>query len=421
VQDSAERRRLARGSTLLLALLCAASALRAADEPAVRFVKPRELATVLGPTTIELEVDLPENATIARIELLADGKRIATITEPPWATSWDAGTEGRAHLLEALLLLDDGRRARATRRTSRLVVNQVEDIDLVNLYVVVRDRAGRHVTDLLADDFAITEDNVAQSIERFTTTDKPLRVALVLDCSLSMEKDERLGKAQKAALAFLDILGPADEGIVVSFNDTVQVAQDLSSDKVALGLAIEGTRPSGGTALYDAVWKTARLLESFEGRRVLVLLSDGRDEASSGLEPGSLHTVEEALDQALRSEVMIFPIGLGRDLGRTFVRRWDDLQGLSNLDTSMSVAALLERLADSTGGRAVMSADPGRLRKAFEEIATDLRHQYSIAYSSTNSVRDGKWRAISLTAARSELEIVTRKGYYARKPEKTRR
>jgi VWFA-related protein len=148
----------------------------------------------------------------------------------------------------------------------------------------------------------------------------------------------------------------------------------------------------------------------------MVLLSDGRDESYSGFEPGSLHTLDESLEQALRSEVMIFPIGLGKDLDEEYVRRFDGLDGRSNLDTSTSLADVLQRLAESTGGRAVMSSNPGKLRKAFQEIAEDLRHQYSIAYVSSNPARDGKWRDIRVEVSDRPLEVVTRKGYYAFKP-----
>ena len=178
--------------------------------------------------------------------------------------------------------------------------------------------------------------------------------------------------------------------------------------------------PAGGTALYDAIWRTSTLLDEFDGRRVMVLLSDGKDESSSGLEPGSLHTLEEALEQALRSEVMIFPIGLGTGLDKQFVRRWNNLSMPSSIDVSTSLADVLNHLAQSTGGRAIMSSDPGRLRKAFAEIAADLHHQYSIAYSPTDAERNGKWRSIEVQIGDGSHEVVTRKGYYAPKTSRAR-
>jgi VWFA-related protein len=404
-------------------LVCAlgVGAVEALAAATVRFVKPRNLATVVGESTIQLFADVADDAAIDRIEIRLDGKRLVVLSQPPWETTWDAGPEGRGHALEALLYLTDGSEARTRIRTSPLRVNQIENVDLVNLYLVVRDGAGRYVTDLTRDNFTVLENGVPQSVERFATTHKPLRVGITLDSSRSMEKDQRLVKAKKAALDFLDVLEAGDEGTVVSFNEFVHVTQEFSADKVSLSRAIDQAYAAGGTALYDAIWRTSDLLRDFDGRRVMVLLSDGKDESSSGLEPGSLHTMDEALDQALRSEVMIFPIGLGGNLEDEFVRRWNNLGGRSTIDVSTSLADVLNRLADSTGGRAVMSTSPGRLRKAFAEIAADLRHQYSLAYSSSNATRDGKWRSIEVLTPGRTLEVVTRKGYYAPKNEKPRR
>jgi len=403
---------------LLLGLYAASIALAGVDDPAVRFLKPRNRAMVLGPTSIRLFVTLPQNAAVDSIEIRIDGRLHTRLAGPPWEVAWNAGDKGSAHTLEALLRLVDGRETRTQIRTSPLQVHQIERVDLVNLYLVVRDASGGYVTDLTDADFRIVEDDVEQSVERFTATHKPLRVGIVLDSSRSMLKEQRLDKAKKAALEFLEILKPGDEGTVVSFNDYVHVTQNFSSKKELLARAIQDAFPSGGTALYDAVWKSSSLLEDFDGRRVMVLLSDGRDESSSGFEPGSLHTLEESLEQALRSEVMIFPIGLGKDLDKTYIRRWEGLSGRSNVDTSTSLADVLQRLADNTGGRALMSSSAGKLKKAFEEIADDLRHQYSIAYVSTNTVRDGKWRELRVQVPGRRLEVVTRKGYYARKPSK---
>jgi len=403
------------GSALaVLALVLVTPFAQAADEPVVRFLQPRHNATAIGATTITLFIDHPPEATVERLDVSADGRLLDSLTSPPWTLEWNAGDGSRGHRLEAVLFLKDGRSARARVTTSRLLVNQIEQVDLVNLYLVVRDGGGKYVSDLTSDDFRIFESRNAQTIERFSTSHKPLRVGIVLDTSLSMEKEDRLDKAKKAALQFLDVLLPGDEGLVVTFSDNVRVAQALTADKTLLAEAVEGANAGGGTALYDSVWRTARKLEDFDGRRVLVVLSDGRDEASNGFEPGSLHTLEEALDQALRSEVMVFPIGLGSNLDRQYVRRWGPLDGRSNLDPDQTLLDVLEHLAASTGGRAVIAKSAGNLRKAFTEIANDLRNQYSIAYVSTDEKRNGKWRRIDVETPGRVLEVVTRKGYYAK-------
>jgi VWFA-related protein len=407
------RRRAALAAWFVPALAWATGSAGAAEQPLVEFLRPRAGSTAVGATEIELRVSVPEGARVARLELRADGEPVAVLAAPPWKTTWNAGDGSRAHALEARLVLADGRESRAVMRTSALHIDLVESVELVNLYLVVRDRKGEYVTDLRQEDLRVFEDGVSQTVSRFTAAHKPLRAGLVLDCSHSMRAGERLDKAKEAALDFLQVLQEGDEGLVVQFSDDVRVAQELTSDTRLLARAIESAVPIGGTALYDAIWRTARLLDAFEGRRVMVLLSDGRDESSNGFEPGSLHTLEEAMDQALRAEVIVFPVGLGRNLDREYVRRWGDLAGRSNVDPETSVAALLERLASTTGGRSILLASAGRLRQAFAAIVADLRHQYSVAYASTNRVHDGKWRTIEVRIPGREVEAITRKGYYA--------
>lgn len=374
-----------------------------AQEPtgSVRIVSPLKRSRVVGRTSIVLGVEPPHGARAERVIVSVDGKPLATLTSPPWTTSWDAGDGAAAHRLEAAAFFSDGTQARDEVETSPFRVDFVENVDLVNLYAVVRDSSGNYVTGLTRDDFRLSENGRPQAIDRFSTDWKALRVAIVLDTSLSM-KGERLDAARDAALGFLDLLIPGDQGMVVTFSDTVEVFQDLTSDKQALAAAIRRAQSVGGTALYDAIYRTSVMLERYEGRRVIVLLSDGRDEAASGLEPGSLHTMDEALDRALRDEVMVFSIGFGRHLEREL-----------DFYRHESLSAILRRMAETTGGRVLFSARPGQLRKAFDEVAQDLRHQYSLAYVSDDRRRDGTWREIRLTSRRQDLKVTTRRGYFA--------
>jgi VWFA-related protein len=213
---------------------------------------------------------------------------------------------------------------------------------------------------------------------------------------------EKLQAARAAALEFLTALEPGDEGTVVTFSDTVRIVQDLTADRNALAAAIRKAEAQAGTALYDAIWRTSNQLEKFDGRRVLVLLSDGRDEASSGLEPGSLHTLDEAMDRALRNEVMIFAIGFGKNLDAEldFYRR-------------QTLADVFKKLAEPTGGRVIFSSRASKLSRAFEVVAEDLRHQYSLAYISDDPRHDGAWRQIRLTSTRPNVKVTGRRGYFA--------
>jgi VWFA-related protein len=375
----------------------------------VDFVAPRNLSTVIGPTVVELRVAPPAGLEVVELVIDVDGAPLATLTAPPWRADWDAGDGDTGHRLEAVLRLSDGSERRAVVRTSALRINQVEEVDLVVLYAIARDRGGNYMTGLSEADFVILENGDPQTIDSFTPERRPLHVGIVLDTSLSMSQGGKLANAKKSALEFLDVLEPTDEGTVVAFNDEVDVLQTPTTDKRLLAGAIESTESRGGTALYDAVWRTAKQMRGFDGRQVMVLLSDGKDEASNGLEPGSLHTRTEALDRALRSEVMVFAIGLGRNFEDP-PGSWE--RGVSGFPAS-TLGQILSRLSEETGGRALFTPSARQLRKSFKDIADDLRHQYSIAYVPTNRAKDGTWREIVVQTPGLNLEIMARKGYFA--------
>jgi Ca-activated chloride channel family protein len=386
----------------LVAVVFAPVAGTSAAQGDVRFVAPRPRSTALGETQVEVVVTPPEGAEVANLIVRVDGEPLATLSRPPWTLTWDAGDGARSRLLEAVATFTDGTRAQATVRTSRLRINAVEEVDLVNLYAVVRDGRGRYVEGLTADDFRLLEDGREQTIKIFTAEPKPLVISIVLDVSTTME-GRKLASAKESAVAFLRALLPRDRAMVLGFSDRVRVLQDLTDDQDALRAAIEGVEARGGTALYDAIWKGSEALRAEDARRVMILLSDGRDEAANGLEPGSLHTMQEALDHALRCEVMVFAIGFGRE---------SDLAKLDFFER-YSQADILTRFGEATGGSVLFPRKSATLRKAFEDVALDLRNQYAVAYSPDNEARDGRWREIRLIPLRDDLEVVTRSGYFA--------
>jgi VWFA-related protein len=273
---------------------------------------------------------------------------------------------------------------------------------LVEVYVTVRSESGEFVTDLKAADFNVTEDGAPQSLSLFTSERKPVHVVLLLDVSASMKREERLSSAIQAARIFVEALEPADRVSVITFSDSVSVLEPFTTERASVIASIEAVEAQRGTALYDAIHEGARLLGENEGRRALVLLSDGQDLAFDGLGPGSSRTFEQAVQEALRNQVLAYTIGLGAQLANDF-----------DYARQHSALEVLAGLASDTGGRFFEVPRPGRLRRAFERILDELRFQYTLGYNPTNHRRDGTWRAIQVTTPRPRLEVTARKGYYA--------
>jgi VWFA-related protein len=223
-----------------------------------------------------------------------------------------------------------------------------------------------------AEDLTVYEDGVVQQVETFQEATQPVSIVLALDASGSMKKHE--GDVVASAHAFAAALRPQDQLAVVLFADTSTFAHDLSTDRNMTREAIDGYKASGGTALYDAVADALLRLKRTDGRRVVVVMTDGRDEDNPGKGPGSVRKLPDVLDLVKETGAAVFPIGLGTKVD----------------------ALTLQQLADSSGGRALLSPDISQLGQEFQNVLEDLRRRYMVAYTSTNGEHDGKWRNVEI-------------------------
>ena len=271
-------------------------------------------------------------------------------------------------------------------------------VDLVPLTITVTDRQRRFVRDLSPEDFVILEDGRPQHVSFFTRANLPLRIAVVIDSSLSMEG--ALSTVHEAATEFVRGLRPQDSGEVLDFDTRVRILEPFTSDRDALERAIRTTKADGTTALHDAVFLSLQELNALPGaandwpdRHAIVLLSDGDDTSS-------LTSFDAVLDLANRSDTAIYAIGLGER---------DAAGHLAKYDAEFA----LRRLANESGGRAFFPADIREISSVYDEITRELASQYAIAYASSNSRRDGRWRNISIRMADRGLDARTRPGYYA--------
>ncbi|HET6373750.1 MAG TPA: VWA domain-containing protein [Candidatus Polarisedimenticolia bacterium] len=374
---------------------------------AIKIVSPVAADVLLGKTEVVVESTSP-GVTIFKMELYANDRLVATLLDPPYTFTWDAGESLKSQTLRVKAYGSEGVVATDVVTTRALQGAQKARVTLVEVYSSVRDAQGRYVTDLGKEDFTVFESGARQEIAVFSAERKPVHVALVLDTSASMREQNRIEIVKEAAAGFIEALEPGDNAAAVAFDDLPRLLQPLTTDKKALVDGINTIEARGGTALYDALVTAVELLKGLEGRKAIILLSDGRDESVDGMGPGSFSTYEKALDAALRSETAIYAIGTGGD--------FDDAY---DFDRRRTIKEILETLAARSGGRSYFVKKASRLGQAYRQIEDELRHQYTLAYYPPPDPKPGKgadsgWRPIEVKVKRPGARIVARSGYYAK-------
>ena len=273
------------------------------------------------------------------------------------------------------------------------------DVKLVNIFVNVTDRNGALVGGLTRDDFTLTEDGRPQQIAVFERqSELPLNLTLAIDTSGSVRKDmaEEADAARRFAHA---LLRSQDQMSLLQFATEVRELTPFTNKVSQIDRGLGQLKGDWATALYDAISIGSERLGKREGRKVLVVVSDGDDTAKSA-------TYAQALEQALRNEVMIYSIidvpieaSAGRDLGGEHA---------------------LITLAEQTGGKSYYVSDGG-LDKAFARVGDDLRTQYLLAYYPKNQEPGRAFHRVQITiprAAAQEFNIRHRTGYFADSPAK---
>lgn len=290
----------------------------------------------------------------------------------------------------AVLFAQEAKKAAEAEDPNRIVI----DVQRVNLLFTVSDKKGRFVTDLKREDFEVNENKKPQNIVEFASeSNLPLRLAILIDTSNSIR--ERFRFEQEAAVEFVNsLMRPEDKATVVSFDTAAELVADLTADTEQLSKAIRGLRPGGGTALYDAMFFTARdklMMEQprHKFRRAMVVISDGDDNQSR-------YTRDQALEMVQKADTVIYSIST------------------NNMKMAGEGDKVLRYFATETGGMAFFPFKAQDLSQSFENIANELRHQYSILYRPEPLKADGLWHTIEVKVkGRKDLAVRTRKGYYA--------
>ena len=268
------------------------------------------------------------------------------------------------------------------------------DVNRVNMLFTVSDKKGRFVTDLKKEDFEVTEEKKPQQIVEFVAeSDLPLRLAVLIDTSNSIR--DRFRFQQEAAVEFINsVMRPQDKAVVISFDTGPELVADLTSNTGDLAKAVRSLRPGGGTSFYDAIYFACRdkLQEDqprHKFRRALIVLSDGDDNQSR-------MSRDQALEMAHKADVVLYAIST------------------NNSGAEQDGDKVLRYFTKETGGLVFFPFKVQDLSQSFENIANELRNQYSLLYRPDPPKVDGQFHEVGIKVkTRKDLIVRARKGYYA--------
>jgi Ca-activated chloride channel family protein len=245
--------------------------------------------------------------------------------------------------------------------------------------------------DVTTEDLEVYEDGVLQKVDTFQEAVNPVAIVMALDASGSMKNSAEL--VRTTARDFVLNVRPEDSLALITFADAPKFEHVLALNREWTLDAIGKYTPLGGTALYDALWNSMVHLKTVQGRRAVVVMTDGRDENNPGTAPGSVRTVEEILKLQRDVGAIVYGVGFGEKVD----------------------ASVLQRLADVSGGQAFFTANAADLGAQFKRVVEGLRRRYVLSYTSTNTTHNGNWRNVEIRVRGTVFVVASGGGYFAPK------
>ncbi len=266
--------------------------------------------------------------------------------------------------------------------TVKVVQVDTSHFPQIGVWVSVLDAQGNPVTSVPDSGFTLTENGQPVKITDVSRAGEgqaaSVNSVLAIDRSGSMARSNKLNEAKTSADAFVDQMRPTDSAGVVTFDVQAQTLQGLTSDKAALHKAIDSIQVGGNTAIYDALSTAVGLLSNAQGRKAIILLTDGLDNSSKS-------TLKDVTTKAQTTELSVYTIGLGDP-------------SLGNSEAGINEAAL-KSIADQTNGTYTYAPDPKNLSALYAQLSHQLQSEYHLTYVSANTLHNGVGRNIQVQVA----------------------
>jgi VWFA-related protein len=389
------RRRVWLGAALLVGLVGAS----AASALEIAIVSPEPGQPVFGVVRAEVEI-YPWDAPVERVELFVDGQFVEMRRQAPWSFEVDVGQENRSHEFYFAVFDPGGESGSASLRTPRIRTDEEVEVELQQLYVTVETGDGSSPS-LGAEDFVVEDNGERQDLVTFERGDIPFTAVLAVDASVSM-KGRRLRIALDGARAFAAAMKPLDEAKLLVFSDRSLHETPFTSFAGVLGVGLAGIEAAGGTALNDFLFTSMIRLEQRQGRRVVVLLSDGID-------VHSVLSMKNVRQTAGVSQAVLYWIRLlerGEDEEARHVSFWRDS------DEHALERRLLRETVEESGGRVVTISSIEEVGGAFARVLRELREQYVLGYYASDAPGDGRWHRVSVDVRGGGHRVRVRRGYF---------
>jgi VWFA-related protein len=360
------------------------------SEAAIHITSPLGRTGVVTRVRIVAQVQIPPGHSLSKLSFFVDGELIGTTEAEPYS-SVDWTDVNPFERREIVVQASDsaGRVVRDSVVLPPFEVTDKTEVTSILLETGVYDKTGRFVSQLDPSTFTIRENGIAQKIDLVARETLPTNLVLLVDNSQSMSR--RMDFVRLATERLGIVLRQKDKVIVAPFNAHVGTITGPTNDAPTIARAIGAMRAGGGTAFLDGLRESTTLLKGLEGRRAIILITDGYDENSKS-------TVDEVLETADAAQVTVYVVGVG---------------GIAGI--SLKGEQMLRRIADETGGRIFFPPREPDLVGVAESVATDAHSRYLITYTPSDQKKDGTWRQV-LVDVPEGYRVRTRAGYFAPKP-----